>query len=116
VSVTVAYLILVQASVFAIGASLAALALLAIRRPGHWYWYFLTKLGTMGVIGILLYAISSPQAQRSLEANGRFWFYVSAVMVYAVGVTGVARDITRRSGARVAKGEPPPEFILDDES
>lgn len=108
----VAYLIVVQASLFAIGASVFTLGVLAVRRPARWYWYFLTKLGTMGVIGVILVAISTAQARARLETNGRFWLYVGAVLMYAVGVTGVARDLTRRAGARIALGLPPPDQVL----
>lgn len=98
------FLMLLQFSLAAIGASAVAVAALIWRRPMRWYGYVLVKLGATAIIGIILLLVLPSQ---QVEASGRAYVYVAGVAMYAVGAIIVAKDIMQRAGRRSAVGGKP---------
>lgn len=95
------FLLLLQFSLAALGASAVAVVALIWKRPMRWYGYVLTKLGAAAVIGIILVLVL-PQGE--VQASGRAYGYIAGVGVYALGVAIVAKDIMQRAGRRSAVG------------
>lgn len=94
-----------QLSLFALGASLVTIFLLATRRPQRWIWYAAYKTGTMLTVGTVLYTILLPLER--IPPTAPAIAYAIGLFLCCIGLVGVSRDISRKAGNRIGAGDPP---------
>lgn len=94
--------ILIQLSLFALGTSLGAIALLVWRRPKRWYWYAMTKVGIFLTIGAVFVTILLPAGR--IEPTREAITYAVGLGFVGVGLIGVCRDIAKKLGATPHRG------------
>lgn len=94
---TIMYLVVIEAMLFALGATLFAIWILSTRRPPRWGAYVATKLGMFITSGILL-TVVLPAKQ--IPIHWPSVGYVIGLLSMSIGLVGVARDIMRRHGTR----------------
>lgn len=89
--------LVVQVGLFAVTVSIVSSLILGTRRPPRWPFYLIAKVGMGIVVGIItLLVVPQPE----VEAAPRAWAYLLGILLYAIGVIGVSRDIL----IRTAKG------------
>ena len=93
------YFVLLQVSLFALGASAVAVSVLVRHRPRRWWAYALTKVGLAGIVGTLMLRVWD---NGTVEPSGAAYFYVGFVLASAIGLSYVSGDLARRGGAESA--------------
>lgn len=91
------YGLLVQLSLFAVGATLATALVLVKRRPPFWWAYTGYKLATLGIISTIMVLVLPLQ---QLEPRLATYLYISFVGLADLMLPFVCRDILRRTGRR----------------
>jgi hypothetical protein len=89
------YQVLLQASLFAMGAAAVSVGVLVRHKPRRWWAYALTKVGLSGIVATILTRI---WATGSVEPSTAAYFYVAFVAASAVGMSFVAGDLAKRGG------------------
>ena len=92
------YFLLVQFSMFAVGAAVVAAWILLVKRPPRWWAYVFTMVSLGGIIGILMIRI---MPTRTVTPSGLAWLYVGLVILGAAGMAGVAYDVIKRFAREV---------------
>jgi hypothetical protein len=93
-----------QLSLFAVGAAVVAIVLLAWRRPKRWIWYAFAKLGIFLTVGEVFKTILLPLDRLPLTADAVV--YAIGLGLCGFGLVGVSRDISRKAGAHSGAGDP----------
>lgn len=88
------YFLVVQCSLFALGATLVACAVLIIRRPSRWWAYVGTKTSMAGLVGIILIKVLPA---RTVDLNGYSVAYIIFLLGLAACVSFVASDVVHRT-------------------
>lgn len=100
----IALLLLIQASLFACGASLFAMLVLALRRPKRWYGYFAVKLSVMMTVGTVMWRILLAPGIHLNWHDPFTLAYAIGVVLADVGLVVVVRDMMQHSGRRIGSG------------
>ena len=88
------YLLLVQASLFALGTALVASVVLAMKRVSYWWAYFGAKLAMFGIVGeILVLVLPKRVAQPSIWT----YLYLFFLALFGIMLIFVSRDIIQRA-------------------
>lgn len=91
------YTLLVQLSLFALGATIVAVYALLRARPPYWGAYVAVKAGTFVIIGTILFVVFP---LHTVPVSGRALWYIGGLVLSACGTLGVARDVMRKAVRR----------------
>lgn len=103
------FFLVLQLSLFSMGAAAVAVAVLSIRRPGRrWFYYVAAKLGFIITAGTVALRVAQNGGAGLDPTDWVLYAYLVGLASVFVGVTGVAVDVVKSSGLRIGLGLPAP--------
>lgn len=90
----VAFYVLAQLSLVAVGAAIVDIVVLAAKRTHRWWAYALVKVSLGGIIGVLFLAVLP---RRTVEGSWLAWVYMALVFLGCVGLISITPDLMDRA-------------------
>ena len=97
----VMYQTFITLSVFALGSVTYNLMTLVLRRPKHWYGYFLAGVGSGLVFGILLAVVLPGHTVGPLTIQ--LGLYLLGLVSYSTGILIITHDLARRGADKAVE-------------